>query len=222
MKAIFSATLFFMTASLVAAPELTVEPDSHSFGKYPANQEKKHSFTLRNSGDEILKIEKIRHTCGCSAAKIEKTELKPGETTQLEAAILPESIGGPFSKGIFIHSNAKMQRIKMITLSGESVPLVTVLPQNNIYLGTLQAGKEFKQEFLLNSTEAVKLATPENHGNFAPELELTEITDKQFKLTASWTPTEQENVKIRIIIKIESPAGWNPIELNLHGSIKNQ
>lgn len=217
------ASILLVLVGIFSGQEIKVSPESFNFGRYPANQEKKHTFSLTNTGDQNLLIDKIRSTCGCAVAEIDKKDLKPGESTEFEVKILKESIGGPFSKGIFIHSNSKTQKLKMITLSGESVPLVTVLPQQNIYMGTLQPGKQFIQEFILDAVENVKFSAPDSDGNFKPDLELSKINDKQYKLRTSWLPSSTlENAKAKILIKIESPADWNPIELNLHGLIKKR
>ena len=125
--------VIFVAGTISAAPVLKISPsNSFNFGKFPANQEQRHTFLLTNVGDGSLDIDKIRVTCGCSAANVDKKQLKPGETARLTAQINRESIVGPFSKGIFIHSNASNGRIQVVTLNGEAVPLVTVLPQKQV------------------------------------------------------------------------------------------
>lgn len=215
--------ILFMVLFLAClySQELKVSPERHNFGRFMANTEKKHSFTLSNTGDKELAIDKIRSTCGCATADSEKKNLKPGETTSVEIKILKESIAGPFSKGIFIHSNSVSKKIMMITVSGEAVPLVTVLPQNNIYMGTLETGKEFKQEFLFNTGQKVEFMTPETEGNIEPSISLVRISETQTKLTFTWKPVkENDNVKCKVSIGIKAPENWKPVELNLHGTVK--
>ena len=215
------AVAVLITGGAVAAPVLKISPSSgFNFGKYPANQEKKHTFLLTNTGDELLKIDKIKITCGCSAADVDKKELEPGETAKLTAQINRESIAGPFSKGIFIHSNASNGRIQVVTLNGESVPLVTVLPQDKIYVGTLKAGRPFRQEFILNASVPTVWATPKITGDIQPAVALEKLSDRQTKVTISWTPEKEYSLfRCAVTLGIESPADWKPVEISLQGRV---
>ena len=215
------AVAVLMAGSAFAAPVLKISPSSgFNFGKYPANQEKKHTFLLTNTGDELLKIDKIKITCGCSAADVDKKELEPGETANLTAQINRESIAGPFSKGIFIHSNASNGRIQVVTLNGDSVPLVTVLPQDKIYVGTLKAGRPFRQEFILNASVPTVWAKPKINGDIQPAVALEKLSDRQTKVTISWTPEKEYSLfRCAVTLGIESPADWKPVEISLQGRV---
>ena len=206
---------------MIAVAVLVISPSSgFNFGKYPANQEKKHTFLLTNTGDELLKIDKIKITCGCSAADVDKKELEPGETAKLTAQINRESIAGPFSKGIFIHSNASNGRIQVVTLNGESVPLVTVLPQDKIYVGTLKTGRSFRQEFILNASEPTVWAKPKITGDIQSSVALEKLSDRQTKVTISWTPEKEYSLfRCAVTLGIESPADWKPVEISLQGRV---
>ena len=202
------AVAVLMAGGAFAAPVLKISPSSgFNFGKYPANQEKKHTFLLTN-------------TCGCSAADVDKKELEPGETAKLTAQINRESIAGPFSKGIFIHSNASNGRIQVVTLNGESVPLVTVLPQDKIYVGTLKTGQPFRQEFILNASEPTVWAKPKITGDIQPSVALEKLSDRQTKVTISWTPEKEYSLfRCAVTLGIESPADWKPVEISLQGRV---
>lgn len=222
MKAIAVLILSLAAVAVWCGPVLKISPAGFSFGKFPANLTKEHRFTISNTGDAELSIEKVRVTCGCSAAELEKKKLLPGESTVLTARILKESISGPFSKGIFIHSNADNGRIQMLTVSGESVPLVTVSPQNKLYLGTLTVGKTVRQEFLLSASSPVKYADPVQTGDINAQIELEERPDNRLLVKFTWTPDREIplfNCKIKIAI--ESPEEWNPIEISMQGQVKN-
>ena len=157
-------------------------------------------------------------TCGCSAAQLEKRELRPGESAELIASILPESISGPFSKGIFIHSNASNERIKMITLNGEAVPLLKVTPQKNLYLGSLVVGKEFLQEFTVHTAEPVQFDTPSVSGNADFQVSMEKLPNLRFRLSARWQPAQTaDRFAITITIPIRHPANWKPLEISMQG-----
>lgn len=217
------AILFLSAAgiSIWAGPVLKIAPGSFGFGKYPANQSKEHEFTVSNTGDELLVIEKVKVTCGCSAADIARKKLAPGESTTLTARINKESISGPFSKAIFIHSNAANGRIQMLTVSGEAVPLVTVTPQNKLYLGTLTVGKQIQQEFLLTAGSPVEYAQPEISGDIEPQVKVETLPENKLLVKLTWTPEKEIQIfNSKITITIKSPEDWNPVEISLQGQVK--
>ena len=216
--------VIFVAGTISAAPVLKISPsNSFNFGKFPANQEQRHTFLLTNVGDGSLDIDKIRVTCGCSAANVDKKQLKPGETARLTAQINRESIVGPFSKGIFIHSNASNGRIQVVTLNGEAVPLVTVLPQNKLYIGTLKQGQQFRQEFLFKSVEKINWKAPQITGDIKPVVTLEKYSDFEYKVLVSWTAEKEYSLfRCSITFAIESPANWNPIEILLQGRVISQ
>jgi hypothetical protein len=74
MKIILTKLLVFY--SLIAfsseAPKIEVSNSAKiDFGRYPANEKKEAVFILKNAGDGLLNIKKIRKTCGCSEAVVD-------------------------------------------------------------------------------------------------------------------------------------------------------
>ena len=73
---------------LSAASKLeVVSSESVDFGKYSANQTQTASFTIKNSGDEVLKIKSIRKTCGCFKPSSDRMELKPNESATVKVEV---------------------------------------------------------------------------------------------------------------------------------------
>jgi len=62
-------------------------------------------FTLTNSGDEPLLIERVHATCGCSTAILPQARLAPGESTELEVIIDTAGLEGKISKNVYVTSN---------------------------------------------------------------------------------------------------------------------
>jgi len=204
-----------------AAPTIAVDNDRIDFGRYPANREQKHTFTITNKGDKLLKITKVRKTCGCSETILDKDELKPGESASLTASIKAESIAGPFSKSLFIENNDPKQNFLMLTLNGQAIPLAEVKPQNKLYVGTIPAGQPRKQEFiiapLLPDTE---FSPPEITG--AAEAKMEKQPDNKLKLIVTLNPTPQmTSLNCRIKIPVKSPADWQPLEITIMAQVKD-
>jgi len=138
--------LFLLLASRSVAAEayggrLVVDgPDHADFGDYPAGEAKVAAFTLRNAGDEPLRIIRVHKTCGCSSATSSRDVIEPGGTASVEVAILPYSIAGPYSKNTFVESTDKQQTLLKLNVRGRAQPLVEALPSNEILAGRIAEG----------------------------------------------------------------------------------
>lgn len=102
------ALLFSLAATISSAaggPLLTIESAEFDFGFVPQNSKIIHTFYLRNTGDELLVIDKVIPGCGCTKAPLKKSELIPGETTELEIIFSTKRYHGRVSKRPRIETN---------------------------------------------------------------------------------------------------------------------
>ena len=86
-------------------PKLLVQPTEHNFGKINQGDKVSHVFVITNSGGDLLIIEHVQASCGCTAATPEKNELAPGESTNLEVVFNSAGRNGAQKKNITIKSN---------------------------------------------------------------------------------------------------------------------
>jgi hypothetical protein len=85
-------TLLFGWCFSAEAQELSwaqklFEKQNHDFGVVARGADVNYRFRVRNPYAETVHISDVRTTCGCSAAKIAKYTLAPGEETYLEVAM---------------------------------------------------------------------------------------------------------------------------------------
>ena len=66
------------------APKAKLDEESYNFGTITPGQPVAHDFILKNEGKDPLIIRKISTTCGCTASKPDKYEIKGGESTILK------------------------------------------------------------------------------------------------------------------------------------------
>jgi len=103
--------LFFIVAISFASfaqfygPKLLVQPSTHDFGEITQGEKVTHVFVLTNNGGDLLIIEKVQASCGCTAANPEKNELAPGESTNLEVIFNSAGRHGAQKKNITLKSN---------------------------------------------------------------------------------------------------------------------
>jgi hypothetical protein len=68
----------------LSAPKARLEEESFNFGTITPGQPVAHDFILKNEGKDPLIIRKVSTTCGCTASKPDKYEIKGGESTTLK------------------------------------------------------------------------------------------------------------------------------------------
>ena len=104
---LFLLSLLGAGVIVAAAPKIEVENATLDFGEVKEGDLVTHTFILSNEGDETLVIEKVNPWCGCTTIPaLSKTELAPGETTELEAVLDTAGLDvTTINKSITVYSN---------------------------------------------------------------------------------------------------------------------
>ena len=89
-----------MAVQAMSAPIITCVKKDFDFGALDDGQVAKHTYIIRNTGDEDLKIGDIRSCCG-STAKINSKLIKPGEKTELNVELNLKNRHGEQNKNVF-------------------------------------------------------------------------------------------------------------------------
>lgn len=110
------------------------------FGTMYQNEEVTHTFTFRNVGDALLKIGKVKSSCGCTAAMPERRELPPGEETNLKVTFRSGSMRDRVVKHIYIDSNDPVEPRVTLTVQGKVKVEVEVSPRG-VYVGRIEIGE---------------------------------------------------------------------------------
>lgn len=106
-------------------PKLVLQQNEHDFGNITQGEEVSHNFILTNSGGDLLKIIAVRPSCGCTAALPDKSELEPGESTNLNVKFNSSGRFGKQKKVVKIETNDPGNPQAVVTITG-----VVVLPNN--------------------------------------------------------------------------------------------
>ena len=124
-------------------PSIHAEDKIFDFGKAFQKESIPHVFYFKNAGGGILKVKKVRSSCGCTAALASKDELRPGETGELKITFKTGSMKGHKSKTVFLHTNDPVRPVTEFKIVG------VVIPQQ---IGSTKDGHPFSsQSILLNS-----------------------------------------------------------------------
>ncbi|MDX9791430.1 MAG: DUF1573 domain-containing protein [Candidatus Kapaibacterium sp.] len=195
----------------VAKPKLEiVGGNTKDWGKVTLKQSPlKHKLTLKNSGSEILKINRLKPTCGCTTAPLNKSELKPGESTTVDVSMSITGVSGKMHKQIAIETNdPKSPYINYMLIADVVLPL-TVSPTTYLPFGNLQVGVETKSKLKIKNTSESNITLSEVKTNM-PEIKVNLNGNKMLKpgqeieMIASVKPSKSGNLSARISIKTSS------------------
>jgi hypothetical protein len=107
IKQIFA--FVFMISALSCAqmipPKVASQLMEYDWGQVPRGDHVKYSFVVSNVGGDLLKIEDVRASCGCTAAKPEKSDLAPGESTNINVDFNSTGRSGRQTKYITVKTN---------------------------------------------------------------------------------------------------------------------
>lgn len=98
---------------------LFLPENQFNFGQVKEGTTVSHTFELVNKGSDVLQIKDVRTSCGCTAALVSSSTLKPGEKGTLKVDLDTKGRQGKMSRTISIVSNDSEQSTKVITIYAE-------------------------------------------------------------------------------------------------------
>ena len=79
-------------------PTIFFNNPDYNFGQIYKGQKVEHIYKFENRGKDILKIKKVKTSCGCTAAILTADTILPGETGEIKATFSSGSIMGILKK----------------------------------------------------------------------------------------------------------------------------
>ena len=108
MKKILLLAVAFMVLTVVQAQQkdstIVFNKTIHDFGEMVQGVPQTYSFEFKNTGKEVLTIENVRASCGCTSSGWTKEPIKPGEKGYVSATYNAAS-KGVFDKSLTVTSN---------------------------------------------------------------------------------------------------------------------
>jgi hypothetical protein len=109
------------TPAPVAAPG---EADKHmkfvvtdyDFKSIPEGPQATAEFKFKNIGNDIIELQNVQASCGCTVPEWTKEAIKPGKTATIKAVYNTQGRPGPFTKSLTI--TTKQGYNKIITIKG--------------------------------------------------------------------------------------------------------
>ncbi len=131
--------MLVLAANVWAVPKLDVDHYEYNFGEIYQGENVKHTFPFTNQGDSLLSVEKVRSSCGCTAALVSSRELQPGETGEIQANFDSTRFRGLVAKTIYLYTNDTTQPVAQLFIRGRIKPAVDVNP-HQVKFGSITAG----------------------------------------------------------------------------------
>ena len=123
------------------SPKIRFEKLIHDFGKISPRTTKLCEFEFTNVGEGLLKIDKIKSTCGCTVPELKKKQYYQGESGTIKVQYRPGDSAGITRKRLFVHSNDKTSSKVTLTIKATIVKKVDYEPKRlNLLLKKENAG----------------------------------------------------------------------------------
>lgn len=147
-------TLVLTISTAEAAPKMMIEDAEFDFGYVPQNAKISHKFTLKSIGTDSVKIVKVTPGCGCTKTPLAKTELAPGESTELEVIFSTGRYTNRITKHPRIETNEQKGKYNVVIHSNvvrrpDSTQPVTIKPYK---LDISQFGEKTRDEMAFTVT----------------------------------------------------------------------
>jgi len=202
----------------------SVFAQNNTTSHFSSNQEFQSKYEIKNRSSNILKLGKIRTSCTCAEVKYLKSELQPGESTELIATLKANSLSGPFTHTIYVETDNPKQRFIRFVIKGNAIPLLKVFPEPVQYIGTLQTGKMYEYQYeLIPTNPKEKISLELIHQKLPAGINIKlEKLDEKFLLTTTVTPEQnQKSINLNFAVKIKEPKDWADIKFMLNGRIQS-
>lgn len=193
---VFGFTIL-LSAQMIG-PKAVVQQKVHDFGDIKQGEVVKASFLVSNSGGDLLVIEDVRATCGCTAGIPDKTQLKPGESTKIEVSFNSKGRRGIQQQRITVNTNDPDNKEMILTIKCNVVlPEQTKIEGPHIQFqqtqhnfGKVQEGKVYTHSFQFSNTGKQTLQIKDVKSSCG--CAVTSISSKELK------PGESASLKVEL------------------------
>ncbi|MGK9368925.1 DUF1573 domain-containing protein [Melioribacter sp. Ez-97] len=131
-------------------PKIFSPEPEYDFGEIIEGETVNHEFVIMNKGEGKLVIERVRASCGCTAAMPTKKELEPGESAKIKVKFDSKGRYGQQFKHVYVFSNDPENSYLKLTFRAnvvaklsnqnpESAPNIE-LEKNKIDFGEIEEG----------------------------------------------------------------------------------
>ena len=110
-------------------PVISFDNESHDYGPVMYGDKVSHEFTVTNTGDQTLTIEKLESTCGCTQAVKGASEVPPGGKTHILTSFDTKGMkAGKKLKKVYVNSNDPKRPMIALAVTADVIRQLSVDP----------------------------------------------------------------------------------------------
>ena len=106
------------TSSTNTLTEVTINNVVMDLGRFPMSEKQESGFVLTNTGNNLLVIQDITTSCGCTKVEYSKEPIRPGGTLKVKVIYEAEQ-KGYVNKSVKVYCNTKDSPVRL-TVKGEA------------------------------------------------------------------------------------------------------
>jgi hypothetical protein len=130
-------------------PKAEVAGKVYDFGSVLNAVPVAHVFKIHNAGSGTLVIGGVQTSCGCTAAKPTKSQLPPGEDSDVAVTFDTRFDKGPATRTITVYTNDPAAKSIVLTIKGDVKVQVEAAPAQ-VAFGDVKHGTDQTRQVLLN------------------------------------------------------------------------
>jgi hypothetical protein len=136
---------------LVARIAAAADPEPSNvfdFGTVERGALVEHAFTLPNRGQNEVRIEHVKSTCGCTVGVASARDIPPGGVGRVLVTLDTARLAGRTTKVVSVYTNDPGAPVVPLTLTGQ-VMVDLVLAPDRLYLGRVRRGERVRREVVI-------------------------------------------------------------------------
>ncbi|MBF0227262.1 MAG: DUF1573 domain-containing protein [Desulfobacterales bacterium] len=147
---VLTLPVFAENSETAKVPIAFLAESIYDFGSAIEGSEVKHEFILRNNGNAPLAIERMKSSCGCTAASGVR-EIQPGSEEKITVTFSTRGYKDRVKQVVNIITNDKNQPNLSVSITGIVEQLMDVNPQRITLFG--KVGEKIKAEIKITPME---------------------------------------------------------------------
>lgn len=114
--------IFLSCKTLQAEPHIKFDERELDFGILEQRVKETRIVDFSNTGDDTLRISRVRTTCGCTAAIVSSKNIPPGGKGSIKISFSSSTYVGKISRHVKVHTNDPSNQILDLTIKADVLP----------------------------------------------------------------------------------------------------
>jgi len=172
-----------------AAPQVTAEVLEYDFGEVIQGDKVDYTFRFRNSGDELLVINSVHSSCGCTAALLSSKQIAPGDMGEIKTTFDSSNFRNAIHKTITMETNDPAAATVKFQIKGQVKEELTMDPARVSFGKLLPGARVEAMVSIKNSSKTIIVLDQPKATNPSIQASMDHVTLKpgdqaEMKITA--------------------------------------